>query len=56
MMNSLIVYSVKQNKIAEQLEVDIKPHRRVGRQVNRENNVPDTRPVKHGRINLFSSS
>jgi len=38
---------------AERLEVDLKPKRRVGRQVRRENAAPDTSPVKHWRINLF---
>jgi hypothetical protein len=38
-------------KIAERLEVDLKPKRR-GRQVHRVNAAPDTSPVKHWRINL----
>ena len=53
MMNSLIVYSVEQKKIAEPLEVDLNPKRGVGRQVHRENAAPDTSTVKLWRINLF---
>jgi hypothetical protein len=41
--------------IAERLEVDLKPKRRVGRQFHRENAVPDTSPVKHLRINMCFS-
>ena len=41
--------------IAERLEVDLKPKRRVGRQIHRENAVPDTSPVKHLRINMCFS-
>jgi hypothetical protein len=41
-------------KIVERLEVDLKPKRRVGRQVHRENTAPDTSPVKHWHLNLFS--
>ena len=46
MMNSLIVYCLfsRAEKIAERLEVDLKPKRRVGRQVHRENAAPDTSP------------
>jgi hypothetical protein len=41
-------------KIVERLEVDLKPKRRVGRQVHWENATSDTSSVKHWRINLFS--
>jgi hypothetical protein len=46
MMNSLIVYCLfsRAEQIAEQLEVDLKPKRRVGRQVHRENAAPNTTP------------
>ena len=41
------------DKIAERLEVNLKPKRRVGRQDYREKAAPDTNPVKYWRIHLF---
>jgi hypothetical protein len=40
-------------QIAERLEVDLKPKRRVGRQVHRENAAPDTSPVNALAHNFF---
>ncbi|CAG2217955.1 unnamed protein product [Mytilus edulis] len=40
-------------KIADRLEVDLRPKRRVGRQVHRENAALESDPTSHWRINLF---
>ncbi|VDI17171.1 Hypothetical predicted protein [Mytilus galloprovincialis] len=40
-------------RIADRLEVDLRPKRRVGRQVHRENAALESDPTSHWRINLF---
>ena len=40
-------------QIADRLEVDLRPKRRVGRQVHRENAALENDSISHWRINLF---
>ncbi|CAG2212069.1 unnamed protein product [Mytilus edulis] len=48
-----IVVAHRAEKNADRLEVDLRPKRRVGRQVHRENAALESDPTSHWRINLF---